>query len=151
MPVTSFRASSTGAATPTTSSLAYGVIIVPPGSLARVPAPALGVTASRTTPRDSYSLTTAALPSISDEAISQGKPPLEQFPIYSYAEVTYTRKVSKDLELGLRLNVNLATPDIPRLGRVFSGGGPTPPAYSPGGNNSPARPPNVGLPVVGTF
>jgi hypothetical protein len=102
-----------GAPTPFPSRLsARGVIVVPPGSVTSVAAPALGATASSFGERRGISGTVAALPTISPTAISAGGPVTSMFPILAYAEVAYVQRVSDGLELGVRLVLQVNTAEL---------------------------------------
>jgi hypothetical protein len=154
LPISTVSARSSGGKTPTKSFAAAGVIVVPPGTVARVPAPAAGATYQRITPEGTLSATVAALPTLSIEAINQHRPLVEQIPIYSYGEVTYTRSVGKDVKVGVRLTVNVSTPEIPTLAKLLRTGvvTPNPQEEQPGAPPPPASPPpNVSLSIFGSF
>jgi len=154
LPISTVSARSSGGKTPIKSFSAAGVIVVPPGTVARVPAPAAGATYQRITPEGTLSATVAALPSLSIEAINQHRPLVEQIPIYTYGEVTYTRNVGKDAKVGVRLTVNVSTPEIPTLAKLLRTGvaAPSPQQEQPGAPAPPASPPpNVMLSIFGSF
>jgi hypothetical protein len=84
---------------------AAGVIIAPPGSISSVAVPAFGYTRSSFGEKSGYSLTGAALPTLDLSAIQRHQPALKQFPVYAYGEISYVNRVSKDLDLGVRLTI----------------------------------------------
>lgn len=141
---------------------AYGTIIAPPGALTRTAVPAFGYTRSEFGERRGQTLTAAALPTFSPPAISAGAPFVEQFPVYLYAEYSRVHRVSNDLDLGVRLTLQVSTPELPTL----LGGGPAAPLspeeryrrtlneYQEATRREgppELAPPNVGLSVFGRF
>lgn len=96
---------------PSTSE-AYGMILAPPGAITSVTVPALGYTRSSYGATSGWSATGALLPTLSPSAISAGEPLARQFPVYLFGEVSYVNRVSTDLDLGLRLTVQLSTPEL---------------------------------------
>lgn len=91
---------------------AGGVIIAPPGSISETAVPALGVTRSSFGEESGLSGTAALLPRLSTTAISAGEPIVNQFPVFTYAEISSVRRISENLELGLRLTVQVSTPEL---------------------------------------
>ncbi len=136
---------------------AGGVIISPPGSLSETAVPALGFTHSNFGERSGFSATGALLPSLSLSAINAGGPLVEQFPVYAYVEVAHVRRLSDDLDLGLRLTVQVSTPELFGAGAQ----GATDPAtqlnntiqefQEAQGRSEPLAVPNAGLTVFGRF
>jgi len=143
------------AAFPITSS-AGGVIVAPAGAITSVAVPALGYTRSSFGARSGSSITAALLPTLSPSAISAGESLARQFPVYAYVEYNYVRRVSNDLDVGVRLTVQVSTPELAPA---------APPAADPAarlqqtiqdyqsGTTAADKPPtpNVGLSVVGRF
>ena len=138
---------------------AAGVILAPPGSIASTSVPAFGATGSAYGERFGVSGTAAVLPTLSPASISAGLPLANQFPVYAYLEVSGVTRVSSGLDLGLRLTVQVSTPELFGSGAT----GPESPeerfrrslgayqdASRPGGG-APPPVPNVGLSVFGTF
>lgn len=91
---------------------AGGIILAPPGSITDIAVPALGGTISSFGETSGTSATIAALPSISTEAINLGEPLVNQFPVYAYAEVSHVRRISDGLDMGVRVTVQLSTPEL---------------------------------------
>ena len=91
---------------------AGGIILAPPGSITDVAVPALGGTLSSFGRTSGANATIAALPSLSTEAINRGEPLVNQFPVYAYAEVSHVRRISDGLDLGVRVTVQLSTPEL---------------------------------------
>ncbi len=89
-----------------------GVIIAPPGSISQTAVPAFGVTGSSFGEKSGISGTAAVLPTLSPSAITERQPLVKQFPVYAYVEGTYVRRVSKELDLGLRITVQGSTPAL---------------------------------------
>jgi hypothetical protein len=91
---------------------AYGTVIAPAGSITSVPVPAFGGLYSSFGERQGFSAIGGLLPSISTQAISERRPAAAQFPVYAFAEVSYVRRVSDALDLGLRLTAQVSTPEF---------------------------------------
>jgi hypothetical protein len=91
---------------------AYGIVLAPPGAITSVTVPALGYTRSSYGATSGYSVTGALLPTLSPAAISAGEPFARQFPVYLFGEVSYVSRVSSDLDLGLRLTVQMSTSEL---------------------------------------
>jgi len=139
---------------------AAGVVAAPAGAITQTPVPAVGVTATSFNERRGMSVTGAVLPTISPTAISAGQGFVSEFPTYAYAEVSYVRRISRDLDMGVRLTVDINTAQVwgPRA---------TPPAdpaarlsqsiqnyqtaagQAPGTDTPPT--PNLGISVFGRF
>jgi hypothetical protein len=137
---------------------AAGVILAPPGAIATSSVPAFGATGGTFGARSGISGTAAVLPTISPAAISAGQPFANQFPVYAYVEVTGVTRVSNGLDLGLRLTVQVSSPEL------FGGAaaGPRTPeeqfsqslqSYQESRRGAGGQPPvpNIGLNVFGTF
>jgi hypothetical protein len=95
---------------------AYGTVLAPAGSVTSVAVPAFGYTSASFGATSGTSLTAAVLPTLSPAAISAGEPLARQFPIYAYVEFSHIRRISSDLDLGLRLTLQVSTPDLARTG-----------------------------------
>jgi hypothetical protein len=91
---------------------ATGVIVAPPGSLSETSVPAIGFTRSSFGERSGSSSTVALLPTFSPSAISAGEPIINQFPFFAFAEISSIRRVSNDLDIGLRLTLQISTPEL---------------------------------------
>ncbi len=91
---------------------AYGTVIAPAGSITQVPVPAFGGLYSRFGEREGFSAIGGLLPTISPESISSGAPLAAQFPVFLFAEVSYVRRVSDSLDLGVRVSGQLSTPQL---------------------------------------
>ncbi len=91
---------------------AGGIILAPPGSITDVAVPALGASYTSFDESSGTSATIAALPSISTDAISLGDPFVNQFPVYAYAEVSHVRRINDGLDLGVRVTVQVSTPEL---------------------------------------
>ncbi len=101
---------------PTAFPLTYragGVILAPPGAITDIAVPALGYTYSSFGARSGTAFTTAALPTLSPTAIgAPGSSFNEKFPLFVFAELSHVRRVSSELDLGLRLTAQFSTPDL---------------------------------------
>ncbi len=100
---------------PTPFPLTYsagGVILAPPGSITDISVPAFGYARSAFGATSGSALTIAALPTLSPESISAGRPVVNQFPVYAYAEFSYVRRVSESVDLGVRLTAQVSTPQL---------------------------------------
>ena len=133
-----------------------GVILAPPGSITETAVPALGVTGFSFGERSGTAGTLAMLPSISTEAIGRDEPLVNQFPVYAYGELSHVRRIVDGLDLGVRLTLQLSTPEL-----FGSEEAPSDPAAAlsqsiqdfqeaQGGTPAPAVP-NVGITVFGEF
>lgn len=91
---------------------AYGTVIAPAGSITQVPVPAFGGLYSRFNERSGFSAIGGLLPTLSPESISAGRPFAAQFPVYLFAEVSYVRRVTGNLDLGVRVSGQLSTPQF---------------------------------------
>jgi len=91
---------------------AYCLVLAPPGSITDVAVPAFGYARSAFGERTGTSITTALLPTLSPEAISAGRPLVEQFPVYAYAEISHVRRVSERLDLEVRVIAQIATSEV---------------------------------------
>lgn len=136
---------------------AAGIVLAPAGSLSTTAVPAAGVSHSAFGERSGTSFTAAFLPSISTSAISAGRPGVEMFPVYAYAEFTHVRRVTDTLEMGVRLTAQIATPQV--FGQPAAA--PDDPnarlqqslqQYREGSDRAAAPPPpNVGIGIFGRF
>jgi hypothetical protein len=139
---------------PMTSS-AYGVILAPPGAITSTTVPALGYTRSSFGATSGSAFTGALLPSISPSAITAGEPLASQFPVYLFAEYSYVRRISNDLDLGVRLTFQLSTPEL--VGAQPQSSDPSERFRRMLGNyresSQPGQPPppNIGLSLYGRF
>ena len=138
---------------------AAGVILAPPGSITTTSVPAFGATGAAFGARSGVSGTAAVLPTISPASISAGLPFANQFPVYASLEVSGVTRVSNGLDLGLRLTVQVSTPEL------FGGGAAGAQSAEErfrqmlgsyqesgrGGAGSQPTVPNIGLNVFGTF
>lgn len=171
LPLTTF-----GAEAPTTVPLAHplpgapakfpisyhaaGVVIAPAGAVTQTAVPAFGVTGASFNEKRGISGTAAILPTISPSALSAGQGAAAGFPTYAYAEVSYVRRISRDLDMGVRLTLQVnsaqlfgpqaAAPTDPasRLSQTIQDY-QTAAAQTPGTDTAP--PPNVGISVFGRF
>jgi hypothetical protein len=91
---------------------AYGAIVAPAGSITDVPVPAAGGTYSSFGAKSGLAGTVAALPTLSLSAISSKESVVRQLPVYAYAEGTYVRRISEDLDLGFRLTIQVSTKEL---------------------------------------
>ncbi len=91
---------------------AYGTVIAPAGSITDIPVPAFGGLYSRFDEKQGFSAIGGLLPTISPDSISAGKPFAAQFPVFLFAEVSYVRRVSDSLDLGVRVSGQLSTPQL---------------------------------------
>jgi len=145
---------------PTSFPLSYtagGVVIAPPGAITSTAVPALGVSHSSFGERTGTSLTTALLPTLSTTAIGEGRPLVEQFPVYAYAELSHVRRITQDFDLGVRITAQVSTPEL--FGAPAAA--PTDPAArlqqqilqyrEAAGGTGTAPPANLGLTVFGRF
>ena len=134
---------------------AYGTVIAPAGSITQVPVPAFGGLYSRFNEREGFSAIGGLLPTISPESISAGRPFAAQFPVYLFAEVSYVRRVSDSLDLGVRVSGQVSTPQFLA---------PQPPSTDPveqfratqtnylqATSPQPLSVPNIGVTVFGRF
>lgn len=136
---------------------AGGIIVAPPGSLSETAVPALGFTHSAFGERTGFSATGALLPTLSPAAISAGEPFVRQFPVYAYAEVSHVRRISEDLDLGLRLTIQVSTPEL--FGPRQQEGGDSAEQFNrllqqyreAEGRTGPPVVPNIGLTAFGRF
>jgi hypothetical protein len=140
---------------PMTSS-SGGVVLAPPGSITDIAVPAFGYSRSSFDATSGTSITTALLPTLSPAAISAGQPPVRQFPIYAFAEVSHVRRISTGFDLGVRATLQISTPDL---------AGPLPPSgdsvqqfmqmrqnyLEAASRTSTPSVPNIGLNVFGRF
>lgn len=139
---------------------AYGVVLAPAGAVTQTPVPAFGATGSSFNERRGISGTAAVLPTISPSAISAGQGIASDFPTYAYAEVSYVRRISSQLDMGVRVTLQVnsaqlfgpkATPSTDsgtRLGKNIQDY-QTAAAQVPGTETAP--PPNIGVSVFGRF
>jgi RHS repeat-associated protein len=99
-----------------------GASVVPAGTLFPLPVPLLGASRSVSGGSVGYNLQAGALPLISPEAMSAGKPPAQEFPVYGYARgeavLPTGKKPSTNLQIGGEASVNVAD--------LISPPGPTP-------------------------
>jgi len=113
VPITRFGArANTTRSGATSSSYAVGAIIAPPGAITSVAVPAFGGTYSYADARQRFAVTGALLPSLSLDAINRKAPVVNQFPVYAFAEVSYANKVSKSVELGVRLTIQTSSAEV---------------------------------------
>ena len=134
---------------------AGGVIVAPPGALSETAVPALGFTQSSFGESAGTTLTTALLPTLSPSAISAGEPLVNQFPVFAFAEISRIQRISEGLDLGVRLTVQVSTPELfgPRQqpsGDISETIRDFQEASQPGAG-SEAPTPNIGVTVFGRF
>jgi hypothetical protein len=135
---------------------AYGAIVAPPGSLFPFATPALGGTYSSFDATSGFSTTVGLLPTLSPSAITAGEPLAKQFPVYAYWEISYVRRVSNNLDLGIRFTAQVATSDLvkgkpetdpsKRFDQMLQDYQASQPGTAP-----PPLVPNAGLSVYGSF
>jgi Domain of unknown function (DUF4157) len=134
-----------GAPTPFPSTIsAGGVIIAPAGSVTSIAAPAAGYYRSSFGESSGYSLTTALLPTLDPDAISAGAPFASRFPVHAFAEVSYVKRISDGLELGIRATAQVNTADLVNPPKGL-------PAPTPGSPTTPGALPAPGAPEPDPF
>lgn len=136
-----------------------GIIIAPAGTVSDISVPALGYNYSNFDAEAGTSFTSALLPKLSLEAISEGRPALEQFPVFAFAEFTHARRITDDVDIGVRLTVQISSPEVRD---IFFGAPAEPQAQGVnydallqtyGSATKPTVPavPNIGGVLYGTF
>jgi hypothetical protein len=91
---------------------AYGTIIAPAGSITSIAVPAFGAYYSRFGERSGFSAYGGLLPTLSTTAISAGQPFVNEFPVYAFAELSYVRRATGSLDLGIRLSAQTSTSEL---------------------------------------